>query len=287
MINNLIINEHAPAKINLGLSIAGKRPDGYHDIISVFQTVNLIDTLRLSTGSEKRLVCNNRDIPDGPENLVLQAEKLFFELHDISENIQYTLDKRIPVGAGLAGGSSDAAAALRGLRSYYGLDISDNKLKDMAAELGSDIPFLINGGTAVVSGRGEIIREIEWPFDFTYVIVYPGFGVSTAWAYGNLDLAECGSEAYRAVTDQLIGGDLGADDLLQALSNDFEPTVFKEYPVLAEIKKRLLEYGADASFLTGSGSSVLGVFGNEQDAHRCEKILKSDYADVFTVKTYS
>ena len=283
----MTINEHAPAKINLGLSIAGKRPDGYHDIVSVFQTVNLCDTLRLSTGSEKRFVCNNRDIPDGPENLVVQAEKLFCELHDVSENIQYTLDKSIPVGAGLAGGSSDAAAALRGLRRYYGLDISDNKLKDMAAELGSDIPFLINGGTAVVSGRGEIIREIEWPFDFTYVIVYPGFGVSTAWAYGNLDLTECDSEAYRAVTDQLIEGGLGADDLLQTLSNDFEPTVFKKFPVLAEIKKRLLRYGADASFLTGSGSSVLGVFSDEQDAHRCEKILKSDYTDVFTVKTYS
>lgn len=283
----MTINEYAPAKINLGLSIAGKRPDGYHDIISVFQTVNLFDTLRLSTGREKRFVCNNHDIPDGPENLVLQAEKLFCELHDISENIQYTLDKRIPVGAGLAGGSSDAAAALRGLMSYYGLDISDNKLKDMAAVLGSDIPFLINGGTAVVSGRGEIIREIEWPFDFTYVIVYPGFGVSTAWAYGNLDLAECDNEAYRAVTDRLIEGGLGADDLLQALSNDFEPTVLKEYPVLAEIKKRLLEYGADASFLTGSGSSVLGVFVDEQDAYRCEKILKNDYTDVFTVKTYS
>lgn len=282
----MTIHEHAPAKINLGLSITGKRPDGFHDIISVFQTVNLCDTLRLSTGSDKRLACTNPAIPDGPENLVLRAEKLFCEQHDISEYIHFTLDKRIPVGAGLAGGSSDAAAALRGLRSYYGLDITDKKLKDMAARLGSDIPFLINGGTAVVSGRGEIISEIEWPFDFTYVIVYPGFGVSTDWAYGNLDLTGCNSEEYRAVTDQLIEGGIGADDFLQALSNDFEPTVFKEYPVLAEIKKRFLEYGAGASTLTGSGSSVLGVFANEQDAHRCEKILKTDYTDVFTVKAY-
>jgi len=282
----MTITEHAPAKINLGLSITGKRPDGYHDIISVFQTVNLCDTLRLSTGSDKRLVCNNRDIPDGPENLVLQAEKLFCEQHDIPEYKHFTLEKRIPVGAGLAGGSSDAAAALRGLRNYYGLEISDDKLKELAARLGSDIPFLINGGTAVVSGRGEIISEIEWPFDFTYVIVYPGFGVSTAWAYGNLDLTESDHEEYRAVTDQLIEGGNGIDDFLQALSNDFEPTVYKEYPVLAEIKKRLLEYGADASLLTGSGSSVLGVFRNELDAHRCEKILKTDYTYVFTVKAY-
>ncbi|MBN1290665.1 MAG: 4-(cytidine 5'-diphospho)-2-C-methyl-D-erythritol kinase [Candidatus Latescibacteria bacterium] len=282
----MIINESAPAKINLGLRITDKRIDGYHEILSVFQTVGICDELSIQNTGKERLVCNVSAIPADTDNLVIRAEELFCTRYDIDERLYFSLEKNIPIGAGLAGGSSDAAAALRGLRSYYGLKISDRELKDIAAELGSDIPFQIKGGTAVVSGRGEMIREVKWPFDFTYVIVYPDFEVSTAWAYRNLTDYGENIEQYRAMTQKLINGTITSDEFLASLINDFEPTVFREYPVLARIKQQLLDAGANASLLTGSGSSLIGIFIDESDAVSCADKLQEDYPGVYSAQAY-
>ena len=282
----MIKYESAPAKINLGLCITDKRTDGYHNILSVFQTVGLCDELSIQDTGKERLVCNINTIPVDTGNLVMKAEELFCSRYGIDERLYFALEKNIPTGAGLAGGSSDAAAALRGLRNYYGLDVSDDDLKEMAAELGSDIPFQVKGGTAVVSGRGEIIHEVKWPFDFTYVIIYPGFEVSTQWAYRKLTDYNNNTEPYRAMTQKLIDGTIAVNEFLASLVNDFEPTVFGEYPVLARIKQQLLDTGANGSLLTGSGSSLVGIFTDESDAVSCADKMQEDYPNVFSAQIY-
>ena len=180
------VKEKAPAKLNLGLRILGKRGDSYHNILSIFQTVDLYDELNLISSVEPGLECTGDGIPPGGDNLILKAEERFRACFGIESHMHFSLKKRIPVSAGLAGGSSDAAAVLRGLRQFYGIEISDMALHECVAELGSDIPFLLQGGTAIVSGRGECVTFVKWPFKLTYVIVYPGFGISTAWAYESL-----------------------------------------------------------------------------------------------------
>ncbi|MCE5251701.1 4-(cytidine 5'-diphospho)-2-C-methyl-D-erythritol kinase [bacterium] len=296
----MTVRVQAPAKINLGLSIIGKRPDGYHDICSIVQTVGLCDELTMteSHGDERssgsisdinhaqRLFCNRPDIPSGPENLVLKAEEIFCRRFGIRSRIRFELDKRIPVGAGLAGGSTDAAAALRGLGKFHGIDVPAGTLEEIAAGLGSDIPFLIRGGTAVITGRGETVTPIAWPFDFTYVLVYPGFGISTAWAYRSLKNYGYTLENYRSMIKKLNGGNLTEDSFFGALGNDFEPVVYEHYPELADIRNRLDACDARASILTGSGSSLLGIFDDRRAAGLCADSFKGEGLDAFIVKKY-
>ena len=282
----MTLQEIAPAKINLGLIITGKRADGYHNILSVFQTVGLCDTLRLSSSGSARLACDNQDVPSGPENIVLKAEELFCSQFGVNDRAYFTLEKTIPVGGGLGGGSADAAAALRGLRSLYGIEAENDTLKDIAAALGSDIPFLVTGGTAVISGRGEVIREVQWPFDFSYVLVFPGFGVSTVWAYSQVMVNGERSDEYSAMTEKLLSGTLSRDDFFGTLHNDFEPAVFDRYPVLGDIKQRLLKLGACGALMTGSGSTIIGIFDDNEEAERCGHSLSDDGFKAFVVTAH-
>lgn len=281
------IRETASAKLNLGLRITGKRPDGFHDILSVFQTVTLHDTLDMEAAVDSTIVCSFPGVPDGPDNLVIRAGKALGQRLDRGFDARYTLDKRIPAGAGLGGGSSDAAAALRGLRRLYPeAGIDDDDLHECAAGLGSDIPFLLRGGTAVVEGRGDRFVAVTWPFDFTYVLVYPGFGVSTAWAYGSLRGFFDDGGLYRTMTACLADGTVTDDDFFGALRNDFEATVFERYPVLAGIRDALLGYGARASLMSGSGSTVFGIFEAGEEAERCAEAMREEFVDVFVAREY-
>ncbi len=276
--------ENAPAKINLGLKVLGKRKDGFHDILSIFQTVNLYDELTITSSGKPGLVCSHSEVPLDSQNLVLKAEKLFRKLPGDFPRAHYTLKKRIPVGAGLAGGSSDAAAALRGLMDFHKKDVDDTVLYNLAGKLGSDVPFLMKGGTSVVSGRGEIIENIAWPFDFFYVIVYPNFSVSTSWAYGNLKEREDTSDSFKKMIDKLKISSIHSDEIFSVLHNDFEETVFEKYPVLGKIKTRIMHKGAHKALLTGSGSSVLGIFDERERAVCCAHSLKSSKFEIFIVK---
>ena len=280
----MTVCEKAPAKINLGLCITGRRADGYHDILSIFQTVDLFDTLCISREGGERLICSAPDVPSGADNLVLRAEESFCSRFGISTRVSFTLEKRIPVGGGLGGGSSDAAAALRGLRTVHGIDASDEELCRIAGKLGSDIPFLVKGGTAVVSGRGDIITEVQWPFDLTYVLVHPGFGVSTSWAYSTVTDYGRKYEQYRGATEKLLDGVLSQDEFFDAVSNDFESVVYGSYPVLENIRSELLAHGARRALLTGSGSTMVGMFEESEAAHACASKLKLQGFETFVVK---
>ena len=281
----MTVVERAPAKLNLGLKILGKRADGYHDILSIFQTVDLCDELALSDADAPEFMCDVSTVPAGPENLVLKAERILRAAIGGGKPVRFTLRKRIPVGAGLGGGSSDAAAALRGLKRVYGADaVTDDVLTSCAAKLGSDVPFLLKGGTAVVSGRGERIQPVDWPFDFTYVIVFPGFSVSTAWAYSRVSRYSGDGGEYDAMIRNLAAGSLESGEFPRALSNDFEEVVYPEYPVLRKMRAIMREKGADAALLTGSGSSMLGVFEDPDGADWCARAFRASGYDVWTVR---
>ncbi len=279
----MTLTELAPAKINLGLRILRKRPDGFHDLLSIFQTVSLFDELELS-GEGSGLSCDRDDLSCGPDNLVLRAERVFREETGYDRPVLFMLRKRIPTGAGLGGGSSDAAAALRGLRRMSGLSLSPEFMHGLASRLGSDVPFLLDGGTAVVEGRGERIAPVFWPFDFTGVLVYPGFGVSTGWAYCQVRSYAGENTPLAGAAKRLAEGILDRETFLAAVHNDFEPAIFPHHPLLAEIKDGLSASGAAAAFLTGSGSTLVGLFDAPDTAHQCAAQMKNRGFDVFVVR---
>ena len=255
--------ENAPAKLNLGLKILGRRADGYHDIVSVLQTVDLCDRLVFTPAppGETQIRCDHPDVPEGPENLVYRAVEILRRETGAGQGVRVDLNKRIPTGAGLGGGSSNAAATLRALDRLWGLHLNPERLAAFAAELGSDVPFFLTGGTAVVTGRGERIRPVDWEGDFWYVLVYPGFPVSTAWAYQNVRIGLTESAAYGTFLDFTVkSGRICAGRLFACLENDFLPLVEAASGNVARILAALAGQGAVACSLSGSGSTLFGVF---------------------------
>lgn len=283
----MLLTEKAPAKINLGLKILGRRSDGYHDILSIFQTISLFDILEAGYMDKAGLDCDNPNIPLNNSNLVLKAENLFRSDSGIKEKAHFSLKKNIPVGAGLGGGSSDGAAALRVLNRLNFNKLSGKEIVTCAEKLGSDVPFLINGGTAVVSGRGEKIEPVSWPFSFTYLLVYPGFPVSTVWAYKSLKRVGANCNEYIEVIDKLKNYTINASELINSLSNDFEATVFEEYPILSNIKNKILKNGAISAFMSGSGSTIIGVFDNREDAISCSQLFTDSSYKLFISEAYN
>ena len=259
--------EKAFAKINLGLKVTGKRQDGFHDICSLMQTVNLSDALSFSPAQSTSVICSDPLVPCDEQNLIEKAIDLFYENVDVQRK-DYTvvLEKSIPIGAGLGGGSADAAATLRFLNRAHGNPFDFGGLKGLATKLGSDIPFLVEGGTAVVRGRGEKMNTIFWPHKVYYALVYPNVSISTAWAYSQIgsDLTE--NHPYINIMSSLSGGCIDLWDLLKVLENDFLPIVENAYPIVATIRSRLESAGALMSSLSGSGSTIYGLFDDRNAA---------------------
>ncbi len=281
------ILEHAPAKINLGLKVVEKRSDGFHDILSVFQTITLFDTLELKEAEKTYLTCDDPSLSCGPENLVLQAEYALRTVFPSIPKTHFHLTKRIPTGGGLGGGSSDAAAAFRGLLRLYNLTLDLKTLEKLSAHLGSDIPFLIRGGTAIISGRGEYITPIQWPFDLYYIIVNPQIFISTAWAYRNLDRIGQNVEQFKQLLTKLKKHTFEINNLSALLVNDFELPVFNHHAKLDIIKQKLLSNGAKSAVMTGSGSCVIGVFDSSDKAQKCHSVMTADGFEAFNTKTYN
>jgi len=249
----------SPAKINLALDVGHPRADGYHEIRTVFCRTDLADELELSlTGEpEVRLTIEEGDAPGGDANLAVRAVEMVRRECGDCRGMGIRLRKRIPVQSGLGGGSSNAAAALRGAARLYGLD---GDLSALAAGLGSDVPFFLDGRLALGEGRGERLREIVSGLSLHFLIVRPDAGVSTAWAYAELDRSgACASTAFADRAARALE-DNDREALLASLGNTFEAVVFSRYPQIARLKQRLLEAGAEAALLCGSGSAVFGVF---------------------------
>jgi len=245
------VKQFAPAKINLYLHILGRRADGFHELETLMAPISLGDTLEIDlipTGIE--FTCSDPTLSDAQDNLATRAARLFLEEFQLETGVRIHLEKAVPVGAGLGGGSSDAAAVLLALRSLTGIDCSNARLAELAARLGSDIPFFIYGRPAICRGRGEIIEPVTLRDTYQGLLVHPGFGVSTPWAY----------KTYAQNPQQGEAGRVFADVTLR---NDLEPPAFSKYLWLPTVKKwfRAQPEVLD-SLMSGSGSSVVALTGS-------------------------
>lgn len=264
----------APAKINLFLKVTGKRPDGYHNIFSWFQALDLCDHLEIEKTDEPKIeiITGAGNIPTGPENLVYQAARLVKSRTDYPGGFRIKLWKNIPVGAGLGGGSSDAAAFIKAADRLLGLKWSRREMSEAGLELGSDIPFFFSRGQAEVSGRGEIVKSVELPIDYRVALVTPPFEIRAAEAYRKLRL-----DLTAPFTGIKFRRCLQAIELLVIVSNlgnDLEPALRESYPILDKIEEKLTKLGANIVRISGSGPTVFALFDNGDVS---EKMLKNDF----------
>lgn len=256
----MVLKLPARAKINLAINVLGKRPDGYHEVAMVMQSLELHDLLEFSPNSgEINLVAEGGNIPPGEDNLVYRAAKLFRSHLGLTAGADIRLKKFIPVAAGLGGGSADAAAALAGLNMIWGAGLSLAELMSLGQELGADVPFCLLGGTALARGKGERLESLPPPPRLGVVLVKPPFGVSTASVYRAYKPAGAygsGAEAgamVKAIREKDIVGIAGN------LANDLERVTISLHPVIAGIKSKLIEAGALGALMSGSGSTVFGL----------------------------
>lgn len=273
---------HALAKVNLTLIVGARRDDGYHDVSTVMQTVGLYDTLTLTGGSGLTMTCTAPDLPTDGSNLVLRAAALFCrELHLPAPDLHLHLQKRIPSQAGLGGGSSDAAAVLRAMRTLYAPEVSDAELERMAAALGSDVPFFIRGGTALATGRGERLTPLPRLADGWFVVVKPPEGFSTPAMYRRLDELPPQPPQPDGMPSALGAGELRA--VAAALCNSFERAVPPDSAVWV-IREALRAQGALAAMLSGSGSAVFGLFDREDAARAAAEVLRARWPLTFAAQ---
>ncbi len=271
------------AKINLGLSVLGKREDGYHEIQTIFQELAFHDTLsfRRQAGSFT-LTTDSPALPTGEGNLVSQAVKLLKCRAGCPDHVAIHIEKRIPLGAGLGGGSSNAATTLIGLNRLFQMGLPQEELAGLGAELGSDVAFFLHGGTALGTGRGEQIHPLPNFPDAWVVLIYPGIHVSSAWAYKNINLKLTNSGGIIRVSRQ-FGTDEIAGVSFELLGNVFEEPVMRQYPIIRSIKTQLLKGGADWALMSGSGSTVFGIFHEKEVAEETLRQMKRpDWLGVVT-----
>lgn len=251
------MEELAHAKVNLFLRVQRRRDDGFHEIETLMTPITLTDTVEIVSANGFRFRCSDPSLSAGEENLVVRAARAFFAETKLDPQVEITLSKRIPHGGGLAGGSSDAAATLRGLNRFYDANLSSERMHEMAATLGSDVPFFIEETTAICRGRGEIIESAPQTTRFTLLLLKPAFGVPTPWAYARwADARELPEAKYAAQTY----GDA-------AFVNDLERPVFEKFPFLALLKNWLLAQPQVAiALMSGSGSTMFAVLRDRTSA---------------------
>ena len=275
----------AYAKINLFLEILGKRDDGFHELVTVMQEVDIFDDLAFEEIGEDciSIVCSDSTIPVNNDNLIWKAADLFRNRCKIRNGVRIHLEKRIPVGAGLGGGSSDAAATFKGLNMLWQTGRDDIELMDMAGEIGSDIPFFIKGNTAVCKGRGEVVTPVSINAEYVYVIVYPNLKINTSSIYKNLKLGLTKEmKDVNFFLNQLNGNDLAV--IGKALFNRLGQTIYGLHPDLLKLKNILEGFNFCGVQVSGSGSALFGLCERRCDAEEIrEELNKLGSVKVFVV----
>ncbi len=289
--------ERAYAKINLFLDVVGRRENGYHDIVSIMQTVSLCDLVTLTWKPAEQTgitlsAKGNHAMPTDRRNLAWRAAERFLEAADLCGEVQITIEKQIPMAAGLAGGSADAAAVLRALNDLCCSPLSLEKLCDVGARLGADIPFCIMGGAALVTGIGDMLERIAPLPPCNLVVACMGEGVSTPWAYGRLDemhdsFAHTTADSSRAVALQARLQNEGSVASCVDFYNIFEEVVSETHPAVDRIKAEMLKFGVVRAMMSGSGPSVFGVFEEEASAERACASLRALGAAAYVCKPMS
>lgn len=259
----------APAKINLGLEVLRRRNDGFHDINTVFAAVGAFDTITMALRQDREIVLRvegNRELETGEDNLCVQAARRLRQMAgEELPGLDIVLEKRIPMGAGLGGGSSDAAAVLRGGIQLWDLSADEDELKRLALGLGSDVPFFLSGAISQASSRGEVLAPLDLDLSsLSVLLVNPGIHVPTPWAYKAV--GRTGERPASDLAAILRRGLLHPEMLRQEMVNDFEKGVFAEHPRLAEIKSALYQAGAIFALMSGSGSTMFGLFRSREEA---------------------
>lgn len=269
------ISLKALAKINLGLDVVRRREDGYHEVRMIMQTIHLFDRVNIEKTSEPgiRIKTNLSYLPVNENNLIYKAGRLLMDEFDITEGVSVDLDKRIPVAAGMAGGSTDAAAMLYGMNKMFGLGLSMQELKDRGVKIGADVPYCLMRGTALAEGIGEKLKSLPPMIKCPVLIAKPQISVSTKFVYENLKLD---GKAEHPDIDRLIK-DIKAKDLqgvCDHMGNILETVTIPNYPIIAEIKKNMLENGAAGAMMSGSGPTVFGLFDDAEKAKQAYKAMK-------------
>ncbi len=267
----------SPAKINLFLEVLRKRDDGYHEIVSLIQAVDLCDEVILQRRKRGVVVaCDHPDCPTDESNLTFKAASMLLEEEKIDEGVSIHINKKIPISAGLGGGSSNAAATLKGINQLFELELSDKKLHVLASRIGSDVPFFLYSGQALVKGRGEKIKPINMYRDYWLVLVCPHFEVSTRWAYQNVKISL--TKERKELNLKSLENGFVFFKALRSFRNDLEEVVSKRHPVIQKIKEVLENSGALKSSMSGSGPTVYGVFDRKPQAEEvARKLLRGDW----------
>lgn len=280
------ISVKAFAKINIGLFITGKRPDGYHTLETVFAPINWYDELTFISADELGMTCSNLDLPSDDDNLCLKAAIALRDYAGIRSGVSISLTKNIPFGAGLGGGSSDAATTLRVLNTLWDVHVPSAGLHDIALKLGADVPYFLEmPGVAFASGIGEQLQDLGCSLPFHAVTVFPEEHISTVWAYKNFyPRFERKVPDLREMVKRLCANrDL---TVLPAFENDFEPVVFDHYPSVRKVKEELLEEGALFASLSGSGSAVFGLFDGKREAEKAMQRFSEQYPASLTPPSF-
>ena len=272
---NTIIKK-AYGKLNLCLDIVGKRDDGYHLVRMIMQTVNLFDELEFTRTKEPGIVLstNRQDLPTNQDNLVYRAASLLMEKFSVKEGVRIHLTKRIPVAAGMAGGSTDAAAMLYGMNKLFELGLSRKDLMERGVKIGADVPYCIMRGTALAEGIGEELSSLPPMVKCPVLIAKPQISVSTKFVYENLKLD--GNTPHPDI-DRLIANIRGKDlkAIADSMGNVLETVTIPNYPIIADIKAHMMEHGAVGSMMSGSGPTVFGLFDDEEIAQKAYEEMKS------------
>lgn len=278
------VSVKAPAKINLSLDALKRREDGYHEVEMIMTTVDLADRIDITERDDDKIVIDVSEgfVPNDHRNLAYQAAHLIKKTFNIKKGVSIYITKRIPVAAGLAGGSSDAAATLKGLNELWNLNLSTEELAQLGAKIGSDVSFCVYGGTAYVKGRGEIIEPISSPPPCWVILAKPPIGVSTADVYRRLNL----NEIEHANTEAMIRAieEKNFKSICEHLHNVLESVTLNVYPEVRKIKEQMIRFGADGVLMSGSGPTVFGLVEHETRLHRIYNGLRGFCQDVYAVR---
>ncbi|WP_251861587.1 4-(cytidine 5'-diphospho)-2-C-methyl-D-erythritol kinase [Clostridium sp. Marseille-Q2269] len=275
----------AHAKINLSLDVIGKRDDGYHLLKMLMQTIDLYDLIEIKKIKKGIIIeCDREYIPKNSRNLAYKAAELFLNKYNINSGVKINIIKNIPVAAGLAGGSTDAATVLKIMRDIFKPNINNEQLKEISLNIGADVPFCVEGGTALCEGIGEKITTIK-PFkDKILVLVKPNFGVSTKDVYSNLRIEKIYTHPHTKKLIQAIE-DNDLNFVAKNMKNVLENVTLRKYKTLSSIKTNFMELGALGTMMSGSGPSVFGLFDDMLKAQTCYDNLKEKYKEVFITRT--
>ncbi|KHD44811.1 4-(cytidine 5'-diphospho)-2-C-methyl-D-erythritol kinase [Streptococcus hongkongensis] len=279
------IIERAPAKINLGLDVLGKRDDGYHDLSMVMVSVDLCDYITLSDRDDEVIVVtsNSTKMPVNGKNDVFKAAQLLKDTYGITKGVCIDLDKKIPICAGMGGGSSDAAATIRGLSKLWQLNLSKQDMITIGKQIGSDVPYCIAGGCALVGGMGEKVDCIEGTLSSWVVLVKPEFGISTRTVFPEVDCQDISRVDISSIVKALKDDDYPA--LIANMGNSLEDISIARKPFIQKIKDKMMLSGADIALMTGSGPTVFALCKTEKQANRVVNSLKGFCKEVYKVRT--